>query len=357
MKRIAVLLALVALVAVSLTGCGEARSYAARVDGDEISQGELEDELEAIAGNDRYLASLEQQGFQIRGTGRGETFDMAFVSRILTRQIFLELVEQEFRDRDLEISNDERRQAEQQVIESVGGRDVYDDFPESYRETLIERQAQVAALQLDVADIATDEEAVRRFYEAQGEQLFARTCVSHILFSVLGPDGRPDLAAVEEQQEQLLEQAQRTRARLERGAGFAELARELSADEQSGAEGGSLGCVGPGNFVPEFEMAMEQLAVGEISQPVKTQFGYHLILVTDRNVAPLEEVTEDVRQRLFAEAQDEFSSFLRQKVDDADIDVNPRYGTFERDTPSPGVVPPGAPTTTAPGEEAPTPVP
>jgi peptidyl-prolyl cis-trans isomerase SurA len=66
------------------------------------------------------------------------------------------------------------------------------------------------------------------------------------------------------------------------GADFAVLAKEHSDDKGSGALGGDLGWSDPGTFVPEFTQAMDALAVDEISQAVKTQYGYHIIQVTGR---------------------------------------------------------------------------
>lgn len=70
--------------------------------------------------------------------------------------------------------------------------------------------------------------------------------------------------------------------RLLAGEDFADLARTHSDDTLSAREGGALGWVGPGETVPRFEQAMEGLAVDEVSEPVRTRFGWHLIQVLDR---------------------------------------------------------------------------
>ena len=71
-------------------------------------------------------------------------------------------------------------------------------------------------------------------------------------------------------------QALRVLEELEAGRGFDELARRLSTCP-SGKRGGDLGSFGRGQMVKEFERAAFALKVGEVSQPVKTQFGYHVI--------------------------------------------------------------------------------
>ena len=65
--------------------------------------------------------------------------------------------------------------------------------------------------------------------------------------------------------------------RLKKGESFANLARELSVDRGSGKKGGDLGLFGRGVMVKPFEDVAFKLNKGEISQPVKTEFGYHII--------------------------------------------------------------------------------
>lgn len=72
------------------------------------------------------------------------------------------------------------------------------------------------------------------------------------------------------------------RKRVNQGEDFSALARIYSDDSVSAANGGSLGWVSPGETVPEFEQAFQKLALGEISQPVDTQFGMHIMVVDDR---------------------------------------------------------------------------
>ncbi|MEK9896760.1 MAG: peptidylprolyl isomerase, partial [Burkholderiaceae bacterium] len=82
-------------------------------------------------------------------------------------------------------------------------------------------------------------------------------------------------------------------------ADFAALAKAHSRDG-SAAQGGDLGWAQPGQFVPEFEQAMNTLAVGEVSQPVVSRFGVHLIQVVQRRQEPMTEAQqrEWARQQL-----------------------------------------------------------
>ena len=81
----------------------------------------------------------------------------------------------------------------------------------------------------------------------------------------------------ERDEEQARMQLEQLKARIEAGESFAELAEEYSEDPGSAATGGNLGAMTEGAFVPEFEAALWALEEGELSAPVRTDFGYHLI--------------------------------------------------------------------------------
>jgi peptidyl-prolyl cis-trans isomerase C len=75
------------------------------------------------------------------------------------------------------------------------------------------------------------------------------------------------------------EEAKKLREEIVAGKDFAEVAKEVSLCP-SGAKGGDLGYFGRGQMVPEFDAAAFSLPVGEVSEPIKTQFGWHLLVVT-----------------------------------------------------------------------------
>ncbi|HEX5127601.1 MAG TPA: peptidylprolyl isomerase [Rhodocyclaceae bacterium] len=113
------------------------------------------------------------------------------------------------------------------------------------------------------------------------------------------------------------------RDRLKNGADFAELAR-LNSTDITAAKGGDLGWLSPGDTVPEFERAMNALKPGEISEPVQSPFGWHLIQVLERRTA---DVTTD-RRRASArnalhdrKADETFDDWLSQLRDQAYVDL------------------------------------
>ena len=102
------------------------------------------------------------------------------------------------------------------------------------------------------------------------------------------------------------ELAKKIKEEILNGKDFKEAALEYSSCPSKNS-GGNLGQFGRGQMVPEFEEAVFAMEIGEISEPVKTQFGYHLIKLTDRIAerdSSLEEVKNEIRNRCITEKQD-----------------------------------------------------
>jgi len=109
------------------------------------------------------------------------------------------------------------------------------------------------------------------------------------------------------------------RERIVNGSNFAELAR-LNSDDASAGRGGDLGWIYPGDTVPDFERAMKELKPLEVSKPVKTQFGWHLIQVLERRTtdASSDRKRLEARKALRERKSDEaFQEWLRQLRDRA----------------------------------------
>jgi peptidyl-prolyl cis-trans isomerase SurA len=115
----------------------------------------------------------------------------------------------------------------------------------------------------------------------------------------------------------------RIRDRLEAGGSFDEQAK-LNSEDGSASKGGDLGWLSPGDTVPEFEQAMTKLKVGELSPPVRSPFGWHLIQVQERRQQDItaERQREQARQSLRQRKSDEaFDDYVRQMRDRAYIEI------------------------------------
>ncbi|HLD43019.1 MAG TPA: peptidylprolyl isomerase [Candidatus Nanoarchaeia archaeon] len=119
------------------------------------------------------------------------------------------------------------------------------------------------------------------------------------------------------------EEAEQVVRKLKAGEDFAELARNLSIDPSAKANNGSLGYFGKGVMVQEFESAAFSLDVGEISDPVQTQFGFHIIKVEDRkDEITLDDVRSEVEANVVRGKQEQaLQGFLEQMRERADIKI------------------------------------
>ena len=170
-----------------------------------------------------------------------------------------------------------------------------DGFTEESFRRHVERMAgakiYLDRVRADSADVGDAE--VERFYAENEDRLTlpARVRVRHILLKWKPMGTRDDRAAIREQMQPILDRARS-------GEDFAALAAEFSEDFSTKSSGGDTGFFGPGMMVPEFERAAYSLDVGEVSDPVNTVFGVHIIKLEEREEArllPLDEVREQLR--------------------------------------------------------------
>lgn len=155
----------------------------------------------------------------------------------------------------------------------------------------------------ELSEVKPDDAAARAFYEAhKGE--YDQVRASHILIRFQGSKvplkpNQKDLTDAE-----ALAKAQEIRKKLVDGADFATIAKAESDDTGSGANGGSLGPFGHGQMVAPFEQAAFALPVGQISEPVKTQFGYHIIKVEAHTSKTFEQASADIGKQMSKDALD-----------------------------------------------------
>ena len=161
----------------------------------------------------------------------------------------------------------------------VGEQEISEYYDQNIEQFMLPDSVSVNYIELDRTKIAesleVDEEALRKSYEDYQQNFITdeTRATRHILLSTTGEQSDSDQLA----------KAQQLIAQLNDGADFAELAKAESDDPGSAASGGSLGDVERGQMVAEFEAATFALEPGVISEPVKSQFGYHIIKVDQIN--------------------------------------------------------------------------
>lgn len=198
--------------------------------------------------------------------------------------------------------------ADQITVTDQDIEDFYQANQEQFREP---EQIDAAYLTLSLEALAqsvtVSEEELREYYEQQAEE-YAREerRASHILIES-GPEAEQTIATIQ--------------ARLNDGESFADLAEEFSADSVSARDGGDLGFADRGVFDEAFEQVLFTLEEGEISDPVQTSFGVHLIQLADvrrSDVPAFEDLEAELRQELAqVKASERFAEVRAQLADAA----------------------------------------
>ena len=157
--------------------------------------------------------------------------------------------------------------------------------------------AQALLQKLEAEGTPTDAQ-VQGYYAAH-PALFRQTKVRHILIGDSETQGGPNRTPAA-----ALAKAEKIEAELKAGGNFATLARTESDDESSKAKGGELGEILPGQTMPAFQAAVDKLPVGQISPPIHTSLGYHIIEVEGRSTMPLAQAKSLIVQQLTAQSVD-----------------------------------------------------
>ncbi|HQG54663.1 MAG TPA: peptidyl-prolyl cis-trans isomerase [Thermoleophilia bacterium] len=316
MKRLVLAVALVVLLAVSLSvaACGgnEVPAGAIAAVGDGVVTQEQFDELMAQA--KAQYASQAGVDFPKEGS---PTYNQ-LVASIVNYLVQNELIKQKAEELDVTVSDKELAERLKQVEQSVGGAKKLKKLLKSYAMTVDQLKEQLRASMLADAvkqkvyeDVKVSDEKVKAYYddpknESQFKQPETRD-TRHILVKTKAQaDEVRALLAADPSEEN-----------------WQKVAKKYSQDPGSKDSGGALGAVSKGQMVPGFEKATWALKVDEISRPVKTQFGWHIIQVikiTPAKTQTFAEAKEMIRQMLLYQQQaTAWSDWLKQAMEDADI--------------------------------------
>ena len=315
------LLALLGAAAVAFAACGDSditARAAATVNGEKITVDEVDRELAKFEKSAQFeQLTAEQDADKVR-----RQFEQGYLSQIVRRHVMRPLAE----ERDLEVTEaevDESIEAikadfpsDKEFEDALDQQGVsMDQLPELVRDQLTEE-----ALREDVkAEIEPSDDELQSHYDENIDR-YQQTKASHILIE--------QRAEAEDVAKELQDAKANELEKL-----FAERAKKLSQDPGSGEKGGDLGYFASGELVPEFEEAAGKLELGEVSDPVQSEFGFHIIRVTDRRLQPFEDVRDQIAEELSgAEAEEAFQDLVVQAYEDADVRVNSRYGELDLET-------------------------
>lgn len=238
--------------------------------------------------------------------------------RLLLREAKRRKLEPDQEKIDVRIASYEARYGETERWQSEGA-----EMVTVLRERF-EKEGLIDALEADVRSVsAPDEDALRRYYDANPD-LFtepARNRVSLILVGV-PPSASPAMW------QEAREEAARIGQRLDENVPFDELARAHSSDRTAEA-GGDMGYLHEGTLSPSAELAIAELAIGEISEPVQVLEGMAIFKLTEQQPSRLRSF-DDVKGRaeelwLRDKGEEEWNSLVAELRSDSDVDVDTDY--------------------------------
>ena len=289
------------LAVLPLTSCGT--DVAASVSGSDVTEDALRRELDAIGDNVAYMAHLSRG---VKSPARDEEgrLNPGLVAGVLTRQIRYLAAKGVARDERVSVDDAPRDVARRDAIEEVGGHGIFAGFPAWYQDELVRRQAVLVALRL----AAVRGEEARTYYESHRDE-FIKPCTRHLVVETR-------------------EQVDDARRRIAAGEAFSAVAEEVSRDDTTDHKGGDLGCNGVGDLVAELDRASLAQPVGEVGRSIKTEAGWHLLLVYRRTTPPFADVRGEVDIAIVRLAERRVGAALARKLADG-VDVAGRYGRWD----------------------------
>lgn len=315
-KRAAAAAIVIAMVGLAQTACGTAfASTAAVVGSHDISMRRVSDALDAFVRSAQYKKLLGQQ----QPSAVKRQFEQSYLSSLIRHEVLTPAA----RRLGIEVSQDEVDRRLQQIKGNFPNETAFEkamtdqglsiaQLTSLVRDRILQDQLRAHVVQ----SVAPSDSALKAYYRKHIAD-YTETRASHILVKQQSLAQRiaDQLHAAPASQVSSL---------------FAKLAKKYSTDKGSAAQGGDLGYQKPGQFVPEFESAEAKLHVGEISDPVKSRFGWHVIMVTGRKIEPFSAARPDVEQILAGGAEESaWQRWLKQTYAAAHVRVNPVYGVFD----------------------------
>jgi len=298
-----------ALCLALLVSCGSSEAPAATLGGVDVTDAQLAHQEDVFG----FLAGLNQQPC---GTVEGdETAEAACARFALTNLIQEHFVAVYADANDIKVTDAQVKQTVSQLDDNLGKKAVDDqlkahDLTRADLSDLAHRILLFGAVQTQVTA-----DALRQQYEDDIAN-YTTVQVDHILVKTK--------AEADEVYAQVTAPGATEQD-------FLDLAKEVSIDPSAKQNSGSLGSAVASTYVPEFAAAAIALEPGEISKPVKTQFGWHVIRMGKKDVQPFEDVKAQLLQSSDA-ATTAFNDWLVDQVSGGAVDINPKYGRFDEKT-------------------------
>ncbi|MGL5713115.1 MAG: peptidylprolyl isomerase [Paraclostridium sp.] len=259
--------------------------------------------------------------------GEGIKYKDELKKVILDQMIQEEVIYQEAKKENLEAKEEDINTKFNELKESISNDEEYAKFlkdngidDEFLKYQLIKDMSiQNYKEKFDKETEVSDNDMKKYYEENKDKYIENEVKASHILISTV--DDKTNEPLSDKDKKEARKKIEEIYTKVKAGEDFTELARQYSQDEYSAVNGGNLGFFGKGKMVVEFEETAFSLEKGEVSEIIESQFGYHIIKVTDKKYKEhsFDEVRDDIKEQLLYQ---QYSEQVGKIQEDADIEKN-----------------------------------
>lgn len=290
------------IFAIALSGCAkDVEGVVARVNDEDISQEEFDLEFEI------YKETYERQlgeGALTRVEPDGRTLEMEIKEMLLDTLIVERLIMQDSIAKDITVSDEEVTERLDELIVSLGGQEQFNEF---------------LGLNAMTKEYFTNYTKNDILFNKHSEEFISKVEIDHKEAEIFFNENKEDLIVLRASQILLSreEDGNRVLEALRNGEDFEDLVITESKDSTSAVNGGDLGYIVKGKYkaVPEFEKALFELEVGEISDLIKTEVGFHIIRLDDRR-DNFEELKDEISDLI---KNQQYASYVKELEEKAKI--------------------------------------
>ncbi|RKN65748.1 peptidylprolyl isomerase [Paenibacillus ginsengarvi] len=307
-RRLSVILAAVVVAAVALTGCGKDKNSGAAAGSTEVvatyKDGKVtKGEYNSFVGSVKFFNPMYAQ-FET-----DPTFQDYMMKQLIAFKVLGDKADAASK-KDAEAKTKDQIDQIKNYFAQQGDKNAFDTQLKAANLTQDDIKDYILKSLVVLGDAekkVTDDQVKTKYDENSKANAYTIATVSHVLVSLKDANQEKEIRTKDE----ALKRAQEVKTKLDGGADFAAIAKEYSDDGGSKDNGGKYENASVGDWVENFKKAAIELPIGKISDPVETEFGYHVMKVETRSNKTLDEMKEQIKSEL---AEQQVSDYIEKDL-------------------------------------------